>query len=377
MSRTAVVVHGVANRDREEFERLVDRLAGEIGTDARLVPVYWGDLGAATDGLLAAIPDMAVRSATPDDAAAAAHAQLAFALLEQRGSEIRGDPAQAVSESFAEQAGTEVRATDVDEMRQEIVDAWPALPNLAAIHDESVLREVGRALAQASDLSPELSADARPPEFEVRISLDPRRAIRLVLHGMDHAVGAVLGAAGGGLNAFLRRTVAPGIGEFLGDLLVYQRHRQTIHDRVWREIHAVDPLLGTQARPVDFFGHSLGGVIGFDMAAASEPPLWVDSLLTFGSQSPFLHVLDPRGATLAAYAGAPVPLPASIGHWTNLWEPLDPLAFIAARVFALDSGDLPDDRAVAHRATSGLWTHSTYWTAQELVDAAREALGRP
>src|SRR5262249_32065010 len=153
------------------------------------------------------------------------------------------------------------------------------------------------------------------------------------------------------------------ITQYTGDILVYQRHRDRIHDRVRKVIAGVDPGLGrSREHPVDVVAHSLGGVITGRMATARDPP-WVRWPVTFRSQSPFFHVCDPRGGSLTPFDGsALVPLPPSLGRWTNLWEPLDVLAFIAARVFVLHDGSAPDDRAVPHLVSSGLWSHSAYWT---------------
>ncbi len=66
MSEPVLVVHGVANRDRDEFEATVRELGTRAGDAYRLIPVFWGDLGANTAGVLDSlpeIPDMAVRSA--------------------------------------------------------------------------------------------------------------------------------------------------------------------------------------------------------------------------------------------------------------------------------------------------------------------------
>lgn len=264
---------------------------------------------------------------------------------------------------------------DVDDMRVEIVATWPDLPHLREITDEVLLAEIADSLAEATGVAPSESVDGYPtgPE-EVRISLDPRRAVRQALHALDRMTGAVIGAAGGGINSYVREATAPGISAFLGDVLVYQRHRERIHDRVWSAIRAAGAALGSAHEPVAVLAHSLGGVISFDMATMADGPLHVSKLLTFGSQSPLFHLMDPRAGVLASYAGAPVVLPATIGRWLNLWEPLDPLAFIAARVFVLASGQAPEDRATAHLASYGLWTHSSYWQADDVARAARDLL---
>ncbi len=51
-----LVIHGVATRNRAEFERDVAALAGTVACGHRFVPVYWGDLGARSTGVDAAIP---------------------------------------------------------------------------------------------------------------------------------------------------------------------------------------------------------------------------------------------------------------------------------------------------------------------------------
>jgi triacylglycerol esterase/lipase EstA (alpha/beta hydrolase family) len=209
---------------------------------------------------------------------------------------------------------------------------------------------------------------------EIR-GLDVAGFVTRRLRELDRVVGAVLGTAGGRINSHVRSSMLPGITQYVGDILVYQRHRERIHDRVREVVAGVHPDLGRgREHPVDVVAHSLGGVIAVDMATADDP-LWVRSLVTFGSQSPFFHVCDPRGGRFTPFNGsALVPLPASLRRWTNLWEPLDVLAFIAARVFVLHDGSAPDDRAVPHLVSSGLWSHSAYWTLRNVADAIARAL---
>jgi len=252
---------------------------------------------------------------------------------------------------------------------------WASTRWLCRLDDEQLLRTIGATLGH--EVAEELAV--YPDEgFEVRgaevRAIDIGGFVSRRLHDLDRVVGAAFGAAGSRLNTHFRTSLLPGITQFVGDILVYQRHREAIGDRVRRVIDGVEPGLGrTPDNPVDILAHSLGGVIAFDLAA-SEDPLWVRRLITFGSQPSFFHVSDPRGGTLDAYSGTPVQLPQSIGTWTNLWEPLDPLAFVVARVFRLHHGSLPDDKKVSHLASSGVWTHSGYWGLADVAREIRDAL---
>jgi hypothetical protein len=76
-----------------------------------------------------------------------------------------------------------------------------------------------------------------------------------------------------------------------------------------------------------------------------------------------------------------VQLPASLPAWTNLWEPLDPLAFLAGTVFQLPNGGRPVDVTVSHHASDGWWTHSSYWelgvVARDIADALEPTVTLP
>jgi hypothetical protein len=267
----------------------------------------------------------------------------------------------------AQEAGeTITRAPAAEDIRREIANAWEETTWLKQIKDEEILAAVGRALGQAT-------VDETVGSELVR-GQSVRAFVRNTLHQLDEVVGAVISNTAGRLNEYLRTRMGPGITEFLGDILVYQRHRKRIHQRVREVLRKQAPDLGDERKPVSVIGHSLGGVIAFDLAVAGEPRLWTNGLVTFGSQSPFFHIVDPRDDLAPFRPGQPVTLPPTIPRWTNLWEPLDILAFIAGKVFRLTSGKAPSDQEVPHRGSFGLWTHSAYWTVPELVDAIRTTL---
>lgn len=169
---------------------------------------------------------------------------------------------------------------------------------------------------------------------------------------------------------------------FLADVMTYQSHghRAVVHGRV-REVitRELGAEYGTAAKPLTMIAHSLGGVIGFDMATAETDPLHLENFVTLGSQPGFFHLLDPRSGSVAAYDGQPVTLGPNLKRWTNIWDEYDVLAFGVSEIFCLHDGRLPTDRPVrcyrdAVRGAALLQSHLGYFTRRSSVAAITEAL---
>jgi alpha-beta hydrolase superfamily lysophospholipase len=382
------VIHGVGNRDPEAFGRAVDTLAGKVGITAH--PVYWGDLGAKYELITRTVPGAPDEVRDSDEAPLPDLEALAQFLLAESGpsgAEIRGDDAvpelvlQAAAEAVSGVGAEEVRGEedggDADAVRQALVENWVDMTWLPLVDDAELQRAIGAAVAGAIADEAASLAEGEEVRCEELRGLDIGGFVRRRLHEIDHVVGATTNVAAGRLNTHMRTSFLPGFARAFGDILVYQRDRDAIQECVRDAIATIDPGLGRSAeRPIDVIGHSLGGVIAVDIAT-SDDPLWIRRLVTFGSQSSFFHVCDPRGGLIKPYGGEPVVLPESIGAWTNLWEPLDPLAFVAAPIFRLHNGGKVQDVQIAHLASSGLWTHSVYWKLDDVVRNIREALVGP
>jgi len=426
------VLHGIGNRDPAEFEAIVADLDRATGGRWPLVPIFWGDLGADVSGLPYTVPPArvaavgALRGPLADPgtalgiAAADADAEgdvegaegaadsgwsAAFAAhlfagaldggpgvpdAAPAGIQLRGGtadagflPAQVVRgvgravDEAAETGGIPVR-DDPQERQANVVAAlaraWPTTTWLRRIEDPQLLTEIGitvtRSLLDGAALDD-------PDGYELRDGPDLATVVRRRLADLDRLVGAATSAAAGRINAYLRTEFGPNAVRLFGDTLVYQRDRARIHRRVRDRIAEVQAGLGrSPEQAVRVIGHSFGGVIAVDLAVDAEP-LWIRSLVTIGSQPALLHVTDPRSPSLAAFrpASGPVRLPPSLRAWTNLWEPMDPLAFLAARVFTLWDGSSPRDVGVPHRASHGVWTHSSYWVMPEFVDVLAAEFG--
>ncbi|MFC9269141.1 hypothetical protein ACFTXJ_15400 [Streptomyces zhihengii] len=376
MKDPVFVIHGVANRDRDEFATAVSALATAAGVD--MVPVHWGDLGAQEQFINAALPAYQTDPETLRDGEAPQHV-----MAEVLPTTAFTEPVDEVLQLSQVDAALRAHLTegndgeddglrdsgrhllDPDQILEYVAEQWADTEWLSGTSDTRLLRETGRALARSllDESNPDLDDPYRGLRGEGADGDSRLRSlVRRRLMDLDRVAGAAVQAVGARLNHAMRSRFGPGTTRFLGDVLVYQRHQDAVHARVRQVIDEVHPDIGRGPdRPVRIAAHSLGGVIAVDMATATLP-LWTESLVTFGSQAAFFHVCDPRGGQLTPYGGnMPVHLPASLNRWTNLWEPLDVLAFAASKVFRLHDGTAPVDLPVGHQASTGMWTHSAYW----------------
>ncbi|MDP9332740.1 MAG: lipase family protein [Actinomycetota bacterium] len=391
MTEPVLVIHGVGNRDEAAFNSRVAKLQDATGNTWNMVPVYWGDLAAHEELVAQTVPRIdGIRApadiGVPDTAGALLFGATA-APLDGVVRESVADSHQqidAVLRGARAAGGAEVRDGDREtpipqDLEAAVRDEWPQLTWLRHVTDPEALERIGNFLAPplseaVADTSGQV-ATRDGATTEVRLSWpDVGGFAKRRLHELDELVGSLIRDSAGRLNEFMRSGLGPPMTKFFGDVLVYQRHRDVIHQRVRDKVAALnDPELGTEKHPVLVTGHSLGGVIAFDLAVLPDTPLWTRSLVTFGSQAPFFHVCDPRERLAPFGLGQHVKLPKSVGRWTNLWESLDVVAFIAANVFVLDDGSAPEDIEVPHLASSGVWTHSVYWETPELFAALNNA----
>jgi hypothetical protein len=379
-----LVVHGVANRDRDAFNEEVSYLQSKVGTNYHLIPVWWADLGGKTDFLEDTLPDMKsrqLRSELEDRDLAALGACIATESPEYqvRSADDREDIIVKTAQAHVG-ITTQVRAGG--ELEYGIREAWNSATYLPLIHDQRALEAIGRAVAVASGTiegSEGLASSYVTRSSDEEDTVETRgirekvgNVARAVMGEIDKIVGYAVGQVVGDLNQSLRAAWATPIGLFLGDIIAYQRKQADVQYRLIQAINQHSPGWGTKEKPISVAAHSLGGVIAFDAATRTNDPLWISGFITFGSQSSFFEVLDPR-PSLATYSpGTPVVLPATIARWMSLWEPLDVLAFATGKVFKLSSGQTPIDVRTVHDLKSGVSTHGSYWRCGELVDAIRQ-----
>lgn len=400
MAEPIVVIHGVANRDQAAFEESVAYLQRELGPAWQLLPVFWGDLGGLGTDITDCLPvlrdgEWGVRADGVRGAEAPAAPLFSLPAAALGEGQTSNETRAHLIAAAATEGGTMVRGVVTDEQVKRAAEQ--ELPNtkvLQYLDDEAVFQDLGKAIRAALEsVDAAVQPLATPGEElvrgtgraapsgmsdeQVRGLLDPlTTAARKVIHAVDDILGRTLGNRLGQLNQRLRAGIMPPLSAFFGDIIVYQRNRARIQQRIWDALARHGGAYGTATKPVHVVAHSLGGVIAFDAAVQREQPLWLKSFTTFGSQSAFFHLVDPRETLTAYRKDQPVALPPTIAKWTNLWDTADLLAFTAGTVFRLHNGSRPKDvplrDLLSQIVDEKAWMHSVYW--REAVDTNPTAL---
>ncbi|MDH0090314.1 hypothetical protein N7373_02560 [Achromobacter mucicolens] len=398
MIEPVLIIHGVNNHDYAPFAQRVRQLQHSLGPGVRLIPAHWGDQGGLSTNLEDCLPvfrdgEWNVRAqdaalSMPGPALTRAIVGLDAALDNphrvdlicgalQASAPVRGDRhawLQPVRDGLAARLGSTrvlqfvddpqtlaIIGRTIDAMLRELPQRPAALPGGHGVRGESgaVNGEDVRGLAA-----------------------DVQRIVGDVIQGFDEALGRVIGNQVGRMNQAIRGRLAVPVSATLGDIMTYQRQPDRVQAALRKTLATEAPGYGSQAQPISVIAHSLGGVVAFDAAVkplSEDKRLWIKSFVTFGSQAAFFHIVDPRLPELRAYRrNAPVELPASIARWTNLWNPMDLLAFTAGTVFRLADGSTPLDICVQDSASELLakneGPHTAYWASDELTHAVQAAL---
>ena len=387
MTEPVLIIHGVANHEEAPFLENVAALQGRLSSDLKLIPVFWGKSGGQTRHLEDCLPvfsegEWQVRAHAREESQfiPAAFGEGRLSQTERtRMIVAAADPVIAVRSGDA--------ALRIERATTEALDESSVL---RYIDDPETLAAIGEAVRSAV-VDMDGIAEEGDDEYAVRDGVEATRnalsdrigeIAKAVIKGIDKALGKIVNDQLGSFSQRLRQFGAVPFASFFGDIVAYQARKADIHGLIWAEIDKHAPGYGTKERPINAIAHSLGGVILFDAAVepqAEHRQLWLRSLTTFGSQAAFFHLIDPR-RDLLRYDGrsSPVKLPPSIARWTNLWDPMDLLAFTAGTVFRLadDSRplDIPVQTPFSLLADEKGWAHSIYWRTPELVEAVEKTL---
>ncbi|MDQ0462838.1 hypothetical protein QO010_000586 [Caulobacter ginsengisoli] len=361
-----VFVHGVATRsgpayDQEERNR--DALFKQVlfqGAPLNIRSPRWGDLvpamsngGGSFAGAAGVSAYSALGALTVSDPEGGAIAELATA-----------DPATALDAVYA-------TLVDRADLSNEDLTA----------DDIRAFRAVTKAIAAGGQ--PQVAASATDEELIFNIGqFGDNAGYGAIGDKIKGAVSALADRARNSVstsisNAF-RDDLNPLVGRFLGDIFVYLKGppqdgvRTAIRARVGKEIVAAHTAAKASGEKLVLLGHSLGGVILYDMlsspAQAGLPAdLSVDLLMTVGSQPGFFEELGLFDFKRSAGATS-TPGPANVKAWHNIFDPIDLFGFRATPMFA-NAQDFQFDSV-----TGLISAHTTYFKRPQFYARARKRL---
>jgi hypothetical protein len=396
-----VFVHGVNVRDGDEyqcgvvsrdilFRRLVlERLRtrGLAFTDLEIANPYWGGVGVQFRWDHATLPAVHFLEAQGSDAQAeGVDLELAFAwhdLVEQ----APGDAVESLGPTSSDPSAGPAVAPNLARFVETVVAA-AAVPQALRADEEppevvglrqALLLQAGDEVARRPQTAQELRArdeadvvpylrkevlkryaellqgcpEAAPPgqQAESPTDLEPLgfawwdavkdRAGEL----FDRLAGKPRRLTTTALLHWYRERANASLTRFCGDVFVYLQHRgSTAYPGPIPRI-VLDALTQTPRRhtgePLIVITHSMGGNILYDVLTHFAPGLAVDAWVSVASQvglfeeMKLFHASNPALGKPERIGG----LAPRVRHWLNIYDPVDPFAFLARPVFA----DVEDD----------------------------------
>lgn len=171
------------------------------------------------------------------------------------------------------------------------------------------------------------------------------QSLRESISRLGDAPGDTVGAV---VSALGRQSLHEKASRFLGDIFVYLSERGTVDAPGPIVQRILEDLAKAQAAKRDgddklvVIGHSLGGVILYDIVTYFKPELAFDLFVSVGSQIALFEEMTLYRASRNDLPANPpkdrLGTPKALGKWLNVFDTNDILSFRAATVF-----DGPDD----------------------------------
>lgn len=213
------------------------------------------------------------------------------------------------------------------------------------------------------------SAEASAPRYESFGFSDIRESLQ---EGLSRVAGAAGALGGSALTAMGRTRVHLATSLFLGDIFQYLNTRGTdtapgpIVQTVLAAFNAARAQVSSDDPKLIIVGHSLGGVIAYDILTYFAPMLEVDVFVTVGSQVALFEEMSLyRSSKPGVPANPPadrLPRPQNIRRWLNVLCPNDVFSFRVAGVFT-DAQDYTYDTGYGVlEAHSGYFSRPSFYT---------------
>jgi hypothetical protein len=387
-----VFVHGVNNRPGDSWENgkktrhsLFRRfMYPRIGVDPDQVSFFdpmWGPDGATFVWDQAALPN-------PSDGVEALGSEdlATLGVVAATGAEVNIDdpnPVLAIAKQSLEAAVDTLWASSADEAAAGNTDAWAELGRQAIDYaqanknpawlamvatDTAFIRELqaqidigGTAVPKAAGGAPSRAGSVAAAGTRTE-ALGAVEAWDKILEGADRVKNAL-----GGVGTFLffkvaREGIQRDLGLGMGDILVYMSERGTraapgpIVRDVMDAIRAALAAKTVQDDKLILVGHSLGGIILYEILSYYWPDLEVDVFASVGSQIGVLEEIKVFKASDPAIGPkTKVPMLPKVKRWINVYDYNDPGSFATTEIFE-GTKDFAYTTGLTPRAA-----HSGYW----------------
>lgn len=366
-----VFVHGVNNREGASYEAgikvrnqfLTEYFSGvsiegkQLGSPPNIPnPPYWGDLGASFKWKMSSLPKGRLQAL--GGAGSTENAELIALIKDGLPNPIGNEPLtelarhnfQAAVDVVIELAISNADNNDVDKTASFVValskyaEENPNPDWLNNVNDDQELinqiqHHVSQGQAGVQQLGGGLLGRLKMGAVKLKQSVTGMANSAINKAG-DFASTKALARSREPLNRTL--------GQFFGDIFIYFNSRKDkdnpgeIPARIIKSLE--DAKTSVPDEPLMVIGHSLGGVITYDVLSHFKPELEVDLFVSVGSQvahfeeMKLYHESDPD-------LGPPdkVPKPSNIKHWINVYDEVDIFAYDVSDVFSNVDFDLHYD----------------------------------
>ena len=357
-----VFVHGVSNRDtsgyrdnqlaRDAFLRefVVPNL-GLAAKNSQIFNPYWGDEGVKFRWGSASLPETVSDIET-------------FGALDPAALRIAADVLITASPDAPDIVAIANRS-----LADAIDIVWSAALPLAGTKDQAkaLAKSYKRARVYvASNPKPQWLATAKSGNFVDQLLLDVEACDVAVapttggaearwesfgtvglVDGLKEALGRISSLPGSAMSSAAltlgRKNTHLGAAQFLGDVFQYLDKRGDkgapgpIIKKVLGEFMSARDARTSDDPKLIVLGHSLGGVISYDILTYFDPSIQVDVLITVGSQVALFEEMALYRASRPDFLPNPasdrVPRPANVRQWLNVLDPNDVFSFRAEGVF--------------------------------------------
>lgn len=332
-----VFVHGVNTRKTPEYARecsIRDNLLSQVAFARYPLNIhnsYWGGDGSSLAFSQASLPrsgqTVASFSLTGGFAAGSAASGARLAALAQVDFSTAVDALFVSLVEAAEAQGRDLHPDEIEAFREAAIyvehnpKPYWALPDLS---DAQFVAKLQEHLPPASN---------GPTAFGLGNTL---------LQAANSLFNGSRNLAGRGLTNLFRDDLNPAVAHFLGDVFVYLKQgdqRERIRKRVIDDLNAAHAAR-KPGEPLVVIGHSLGGVILYDILSDRPSSLStdmdIDLLMTVGSQPGLFEELklfaasDPR---IPRPSALKVPRLGQVNAWLNVYDPIDLFGFRAQPMF--------------------------------------------